>query len=260
MTLTESESAGLSFDSHNDALDYVNELVESGADFLAVNKLNFVERYKDGRLVIHLKVRIGEEGSGDSRHYSLVFVAIPERLMEDLNARAAGTANSNEPISHYYRPKDAVLISVGELVQCPEEIIPSFVWLSQTNDVLNVLWEFAATTFQGVLKVGFEGHERKEANDYRNTAKGMDTAHNFIQSITEVDCGITSMASNRSWNGLEEFEFEQIVSAIHLWLSDVGASVLVVKESIQFPIEFGNVILCPIDAVLWGFEGVTHAS
>ena len=72
--LPESNSLGLRFDNQNDVFDYVDKLVQDCEDFLAVKKLNFVERYKVGSLELNIEFM----SSRHSGKYQLVFVAIPE--------------------------------------------------------------------------------------------------------------------------------------------------------------------------------------
>lgn len=81
--LPESDTLGLCLDSHDDALHHIDKLTERGKNFLAVDKLNFVERYKVGRLVIKLEFMTNR----DFGQYQLIFVAVPSRRGEDTSTQ-----------------------------------------------------------------------------------------------------------------------------------------------------------------------------
>jgi hypothetical protein len=237
------DSSGLRFDSHDDALNFINKLVQDGNNFLAVKKLNFVERYKKGGLKIHIEVTT----IGDPSKYHLVFSAIPSRCGPDVNSQSK-PAGLNESVSGYYRPEDSVLISAAKTVQCPQEIVPSFVWLQLTNDVRNLLREIRESSFrQGALKFFEAASDRKVGSICGDSDQRKHGVGSLIQSCPDVDRGIAGVTPQSPWERLK-LELQKVVDVLIVGLNDQGANVLIVKEGVDFSIEFGNVILSPCDA------------
>ena len=76
-----------------------------------------------------------------------------------------------------------------------------------------------------------------------------DGVHGLIKRGAQVINSIPSMAFNSQRDGLSKFQFEQIVRAVEVSLGESGVSVIIFREGLNFPIEFGSVILCPSDTV-----------
>ncbi|MGH9762469.1 MAG: hypothetical protein ACREAC_16735, partial [Blastocatellia bacterium] len=110
----ESDSLGLAFESHDDTLNYISELVESANDLLAINKLDLVERYKGGIIAINCEI----DTDWNSSQYSLVLRAIPGRLKEHLNPSSC-TACLGKSLTEYDGSQGAMFIETTQLVQSP---------------------------------------------------------------------------------------------------------------------------------------------
>jgi hypothetical protein len=232
--LEDSNPLGLRFDSHDDA-----ELVERGKDFLAFNKFNFVKRYKEGEIAIKLECMI----DGDFSKYELVFVAIPSGRIEGTDAHRE-PADLNDDIGKRHRTKDAVLLSINKSVQCPKEVVRSFVWLRVAQDDGDVFRDSLANVPHGFIKGSFR------VTDGKVTMTARDGKQSLIKSVSEVDCGVSSMPSQRPWHRFTKSELEHLPDAVIAYLSDVGASIFIVKERLDLPLKFENVILSPCDAEL----------
>jgi hypothetical protein len=243
--LQESDSSGLRFDSHDDALNFVGKLVQHGNDWCAVNRLNFVERYKEGQIVIKLEFVSGR----DFRHYQLLFLAVPSGWSKDASAQTK-PPHLVDNIREHDRAQNAVLISTSKGIQCPKEIVPSFVWVTRAYDVPNVLWQASAATFEGVLKFGDALPDREIFRMRRQRAQSVNGTDSLIQSVSKVNDGIASVSSEGQWHGFTQFELDHLPDAVLAYLNNTGAGVFVVKQEINLFLNFCNVMLCPRDAGL----------
>jgi len=240
----ESDSFGLRFDSHDDALNYARKVVKDTENWLAVNKLNIAESYEKGVIIIHCV--LGIDGCLDQYH--LVFGAVPSRWIREPNVSLALPFDCRAVIRHCYGADESVFIGVTKLVQSPEKIIPSFVWLERAYQVRNFLREFSATTVEGRFVSGGISN-REESVVSANSSQRSDGTDRLIESRPEIINSVDDMAVERQWHRFSQFELEELVSAVIVQIGNSGVSVGL-KEGIHFPFKLGKVILCPCDAVL----------
>jgi len=71
----QAEPVRLSFNSHDDALDYADELVEEGNHWLAIHELNVAQHYMRGDAEIRLCCSTGQQ----AEEFHFVFRPIPNR-------------------------------------------------------------------------------------------------------------------------------------------------------------------------------------
>src|ERR1017187_278592 len=72
--LDKPDTAGLRFDTHDDALNFAAQLVNDSKDWLAVHDLNIVKRYKEAELEIVFEFRVRPQRD----KFHLVFSSIPD--------------------------------------------------------------------------------------------------------------------------------------------------------------------------------------
>lgn len=241
----ESDALGLRFDSHDDALNYIDKLTQHCQNFLSSNKLDFVESYKKGQIVIKLEF----VSRRDLRQYQLLFIAIPSGRAEDISAHSK-PLHLMDDIRKHYGAKDAVLVSIRKDVQCPKEIVPSLVWLTPAYDLPNFLRQFSATSIKGALKLGDISTDRKVSRMCGQRTEGVNGTDSLIQSMSKVDRSVAGMTPQKEWHGFSQLELDHLPDGITAFLHENGASVVVAHEGGDFSIKFGNVMLCPSDTEL----------
>lgn len=125
----ESEPPTLSFGSHQDALDYASNVVEDANRRFVAHSLDFCERYRYGELDIVVKL-VSHRGMGER---DLIFHAVPMGWMQDSDRpRAALDIEATGDDAKW--SQKSVLVGVAQLVQGPQRIIPSFVWLEAAKE------------------------------------------------------------------------------------------------------------------------------
>lgn len=238
----ESDSLGLHCESCDDALNHVRKAVKRGNDFLACNKLNIVEGYKKGKLDIHFAFTVRD---WDFSQYDLVFHAVPPgREGKPRRSAAMCSAHLHPVVGEAHRVNDSVFIGVTELVQDPEQIIPSFVWLGRANHFTDAVREYLGDTCHLRVKRSLV------VSDGIVKELPAESEHGLVKRGPQAKNSIASVASNTLWHRLTDSQLQQIVSAIRVTLGDSGAGVLVLNECLDFAVEIGNVILSPCDTEL----------
>ena len=123
----QAESARLCFEGHDDALDYARELVQDSNRWLSVYNLNLAHRYKHLGLEVILDVR----SMVDTSQYHLVFRAVPNGRKPEADAVLEPCAIDHAVADiQGNRSDDFMFLGITQLVQSPQEIIPSLVWLN----------------------------------------------------------------------------------------------------------------------------------
>ncbi len=240
----EADSAGLCFDSGDDALDHACKCVEDGNRWLAAHNLDIAHRYEEGDLDIVLNVHTRL----DAHELHLVFRAIPPR-----HADAPGTADLktiNVRVAHRHGDglKDLMFIGVTQLVQGPEQIIPSLVWLERPQQRQDFVRNVLAPALDHVFEVRSGISKREGGLDSLTPDGGHGRGvAGTVQRSAQVDHGIGSDVGQCDWHGLHELDLVNLLSSVRVRLNDSGVWVCTEKGS-NLPVKIASVMLGAIDA------------
>lgn len=208
--------------------------------------MNIAESYIKGVIELHCEFSV----DGRFGKYHLVFGAIPLGALEDFETFTLTRSLRHKAGSpHHDRPEDSMFIGVTKLVQSPEKVIPSFVWLKRAHQVKNFFREFSAATIKGVWEFGSRTCEREKGVIGGEAAQLRDRTDSLIESSPEVINNVDDMAVKSTRHLFSQLELEQLVSAVSVKISD-SSVVVGLEERIHFPLKFGYVIVSPVDAEL----------
>ena len=146
------DAATLCFNSHEDAIDFANKSFQDTVRWQAVNDVDFAKRYERGGLHVAIDIEVGSFADPSKCH--LIFVAVPGRIHNSLHGTAA--QNSEIPKLEFigddcHRAKDSMFVGISQLVQGPQGVIPSLVWLERFHDRKDVWRDFFGTTRRSVF-------------------------------------------------------------------------------------------------------------
>ena len=238
----EADSLGLSFESHDDALDYVEKAMKRAADLMALNNLNLVERYEKGVLELHLVFSAFDAKSGD---YHLVFGAVPSgRIGQPHWSTIMSVENFDSISKKWHGPDDAVFIGVTKLVQGPEQVIPSLVWFCRAYDVADFRGEISPNAHHLFVEGRFT---LSNGEVFVAPPEGK---HGLVKRGSQVVDGVDDVTFKGSGHRFTKSELAQLVSAVRARLNDCVVNVEIADEGVNFAFEVRDVILSPCDAEL----------
>ncbi len=134
-------------------------------------------------------------------------------------------------------------------VECPEEVVPSSVWLERAKERQNILGKILASPLEGILEFGSAPCKREECLGVR-LASGMSNGiRSLIESGPEVVSGIGSNIGERPWQWPSEFNLVELISSIRVGLNNTGVW-FGIQKGLEFPLKINDVFLAAIEPAL----------
>jgi hypothetical protein len=134
----QTDFSSLRLSSNEDISDFVSHSVQSSRDWLASHDLNLTKRYIKGELylVLYRCFRTGND------EYDLLFACVPpwyrnlQKIRRPLHGFNVHTLRDQPNRDNHF-----MMVGVAYSVECPEKIVPSFVWLERSKKRLNLIGE-----------------------------------------------------------------------------------------------------------------------
>jgi len=243
----ESDPEGLRFYSGDNALRYADKLVKDSNSWLVANNINVANRYERLNLEVVLVLR----SMFEMRDYHLIFRAIPfggklhrNGVLHD-HILDMHSADSNCAGHH-----DFVFLGITQLVQGPEKIIPSFVWLKSQYEVNDFLRHVGGMPFPFGLTLNlFQAvTERKMGVPCFPAVGDTDGVACLIESGTQVVNGVEGDSRKGRGHWPNQLDLMKILCAVSIVLDDAGVWATI-KENANFGFKCRNVTLGMLNAV-----------
>jgi len=235
------ESSSLRFDSVQDTQNYLADLVQSSHDWLAVNDLDVVKRYKERELEIVIEC----SSRSKLNKYHLVFRSIPDVWLRHREEPSATNISSVWPQSLPYWDNHFVLIGVGDFVQSPKEIIPSLVRLESAKERVDFLRNILGSPKIISHFSDVSGEGKSTMLGVFNSRGKSECVSRVIENTSQTDSDICSFIRDARGDGLCHPDFFENVSRfLRMQLSNSLVGVLV-TESVDLLLEFNKVFLSP---------------
>src|SRR5208283_926226 len=150
-----SKPSHLRFKSSKDAVNYAKQITEDAKHWITTYNVHLIERYIKGELQIVILNDCA--GFGDGK-YDLLFNNIPFGYQ---NCGRTIDRTRNMPMTNVHstrpnpdRSEHPVLICSAYPIECPNEIVPSFVWLERSQERKNILMEiFGPSLLEHTFKI-----------------------------------------------------------------------------------------------------------
>jgi hypothetical protein len=151
-----------------------------------------------------------------------------------------------------------VLLGVTQLVQCPENVIPSFVRVAAPKQRDDFCRQIFAASGHGLKEVSLVFRDGKLDVFDRLTLGGHGTCvPALVQRRPEIVNGVEQNAGQVRWRAPAESDLMQLMSSIVIQIDDVGPCAIV-REGDNLPFQVVDVMLCASDSSLSAFEMVNH--
>jgi hypothetical protein len=234
----------LSFSSQEDSLNYARHVVEDSKRRLAAYDL--IERYIDGDYYIAISewCRIGR----NDQVYDLIFSSVPYKLGDRCSYRSIDAicldAIDDKSGDNANFGKFAVLVSDTYVVECPEKIIPVFVWLELTKK----RYDFRRNILTAPLNHGLQ--LRRILGEGKISALGIGGSRGDSNGIPRLVEGSPKMFNSLSCNdgeiireGFSKLDLVQIIKSLRITLYNVGP-LLCIEERYYPLFEGKKVLIC----------------
>lgn len=128
----EPESSTFALKSGDDLLNQANPVIQYRPHRFSSNALNIAESYMHSNLYVEVEAR----SSHESADFYLIFEAIPSGFTQETDQTSCPGSISERCRRGQFNDS-LVFMGITRIVECPERIIPSFVWATRTKDRVN---------------------------------------------------------------------------------------------------------------------------
>jgi hypothetical protein len=254
-SVNEPNSSALCFRSQNDALNFARDCAKEGNRRLASYSLDWPERYEKGEIEFVFNIGVG----ADHGEYDLVFFRIPPGSFDGEVASPPNehfvyvhpTANSGSDGNN-----QPMLVRVGNPVQGPDRVIPTFVRLEGAKQREDIRWDIfapAASNHIGFKLGGGIGDGEISVLEVSPSGCGSGCISGLVQGSSKIAGNIKGDVLELERERLDKLNFMKLIDSLFITLNDTGVW-FSVKEDFDFYVEIINVFLCVRDTALGTIE------
>jgi hypothetical protein len=250
----EVQSSGLRFDRHEDALDYVRQVVEDADNWKSLHLFDLPKCYEKGRVEIVARYSTFA-GSGN---YQLVFRRIPIGMEGCL--AVVGKDLQEVDFNGVYictQSEKSSMFGFAEGIERVENRIPSFVRVETADDSRDLRREILASFGYGVLKIN-GGLPEGKIDAGKGNVRPQDRegcANRLIQRAPKVVEGVGRDGNDGVWEIFGQPHLDKGKIGVRLRLDKLGIR-LTVDKGLAARIKFGPVFPRAVDEDLWASERV----
>jgi hypothetical protein len=250
----ESDSAALRFDSQDDALNFAKHCVENGRRRFRAGVLAVLKRYVDSDLYLVIKAK----APLDAGVWDFVFRAIPDGgLVEFDGASPSRTSDFGCCCRASNEGDQRMFAQVAHVVESPEKIIPSLVWLERSKERSDFRWDILRDTPHAILEIcggiGEGEHAKLQVGVAGREVGGR--PRGVIETGPQVfnDFGRENAPTERESLGYESFV--DFVSSVRISLNNSGVW-LFSEKAVNLGFEIIEMFLCAPDSQFSAVEGI----
>lgn len=234
---------GFRFNSHDDALNYINELVENSTRRLGVDKFDAADSYASGYSQLVVRGKIGVEPI--PVYLDLILYPVPSVYRTSFPALYRSIIDLGSTGNCSYGKHNFMFAGVTEVVQGKDKVIPAFVWLDGPHNIKNLDGGSIAVPVQSWFKI------LDVPNNWKCRSLSLSDAKDcLIQSGSKVVACIKNEARQflGQWFSQSECEYLFTGLKIDFLLNDVRVR-LGHKKVLTNPFEIVDMQLRPVNAV-----------
>ena len=192
----------------------------------------------------------------DRREYDLVFVAVPPGA--NLGSSNYGKIDPHFTDGHSHGAKEAVFAAITDLVECPDGVIPTLVWVEASKERNDVRWEVLAPAFDYVVEISGSVRDGEVSVFQSSVASRAGCCKSrLVQSRAERFSSLEGVIGEAGGKGLRQATFMQLIDSFRIQLNDMSIW-LFVEKSLDTSIEVGDLLLCAGNPALGAVECVSH--
>ena len=220
---------------------------------LALNNFfRVVENYRVAKLYLRNRIRVG-----GNEQYDLIFTSQVSRHRDELGMRHAGWQ-----LQHRANPKpdwhkDCMFFDICEVVEGPEGVIPSFVWLEPTKERSNLAGDILHTVDFVGPEIGILREGEGRVIDIAPSMSPLNNIGHMIQTGSKVVNCIEHDGRDIDRKTFVELGFQKMLSEMRVVLNNQGVW-LVWPECLNGLIQICDMVICAADDSFGAGKQVRH--
>ena len=239
------DTSGLCFDSQDDALNFANKSVEDSIRWLSIHNVNFCHRYEH----LNLEIVIDACSMSNSNQYHLIFRAVPSGWdFKGNQSLEISMIEHGAACRHGDGGNDFMFVGITKLVQGPEKIIPSFVWLKRHHEIKDVFMDILGASCSSTFHVSERGAKGEMCVPPTISSSHGDRVSDLIKGGTQTANNIKGDTGKPNWHGLNELNLMSILNSVRIEFNDSGVWVSL-EENRYFPFKLTKTTLGVLDTV-----------
>jgi hypothetical protein len=253
----QSDPPRLRFRTRDDTLDFLHHVSEDGDNWLAANNINFAERYEKGEVVVVLELSAGAHLS----QYHLIFSAVPPKGARvgylrrpcDETTPAGDLKERNADLN-----QGLVFCHIAALVQCPNKVVPSFVWFEPAKERQDIRRNiFAASpTYNIRFKLcGAVGNRKVRILGIRSPSQRRANVAHLIQRRAQSLKNLHGERRKLGRNALNKLALVNCANSVRVSLFNASVGVSF-EEFGNPPIKITDVLLCAANPLFGASKGI----
>ncbi len=245
------DSAPLCLNSGNGAFDLARQSVENSKNWLAANNFDVVEHYIRG----HLEVVCRKTPPfADGGYHYLILRAVPHP--RDGNATGQPNVLHREAANYCeYGPDESVFAGIADLVEGPQQVIPSGVWLKRNHQIEDFRRKLIGVTSGAASSFSLVVPERERALFPPPSAGPSDDVADLVQRRAEISKSVIGVAADAAGQGLHQLNLQNFLLGARVVLSRQNVG-LATKEGSEIVADSLSVALGVLKPILRTVEGV----
>ena len=148
--------------------------------------------------------------------------------------------------------------AITNLVECPDEVIPTLVWVEPSKERCDIRWEIFAPAFNHVFELSGSVRDGEGSVFQSSVAKRAGCCESsLIQSRAEGFSSLGGVIGEAGGKGFGQATFMQLIDSLRIQLNDMSVWFFV-EKSLDPSIEVGDLLLCAGNPALGAVEYVSH--
>jgi hypothetical protein len=254
--LDNSESLGFSLNFVDDRFNHIHKQIKSWDRILARNTLDFSKSYINAECELAVAFRVRPNGE----QFHLVFTAIPDwgGIGHRPKPRSFEVEASTECNASHWN-EEFMLVSVTYLVECPQGLTPSFVWLVGPKERIDFFRDIFTSPLKSSVELGSLSRKGEVGVERILTSRSdSDSVHGVIQSRAKVVNNIPAHFGKLGREFADHANFvNDVLGFLRVRLGELFVSVTLVENNCSL-FEIGKVTLSPCQLASRTFERAGH--
>jgi hypothetical protein len=227
------------------SLNQADKIVKDIGNGNSLHEIDFAKGYECG----DLHIVVNASASDEPATLELLFEAIPRGLIEQTETALRNSEDFSQSSNRPNLNEHLVLVGVTRLVQGPQNVIPSSVWLVRAKERVEFFRDILGPSLDLIVQVRRSLGER-ECRVLRVSPSGRDSQRvpNVVQGEPKVVHSICGNIGKRSdWHRIDNLDFQKFLARVIRVRLEKSFARVSIPEYSDLPLKIHSVKLCSKD-------------